>query len=414
MDDIYDVYGTKDELELFTNAVQRWEISLIDDLPEYMRIVYQALLDVYGEMEEEMLKEGKSYQLYYAKEAMKALVQAYFEESKWLGNNYIPTMEEYMKVALVSCAYPMLAITSLVGMGDIISKDDFEWLQSGPKIVHAISLLTRFMDDTVTHQYYFRVLGTMDIPLPLDKMTLASSDADALPKTMNTGKTYVVLVATGSFNPPTYMHLRMFELARDALNEEGCCVIGGYMSPVNDAYKKKGLISSEHRIKMCNLACKSSDFIMVDPWEASQNAYQRTLTVLSRVKSCLCESGVISGESTKVMLVCGSDLLESFSIPGFWVHEQIRTICRDYGVICIRREGHDAEKIIWKDDILIESKNNIKIVDEPIPNQISSSRIRECIAKGLSVKYLTADEVIDYIRQHQLYLSQPDSLEIPL
>lgn len=31
----------------------------------------------------------------------------------------------------------------------------------------------------------------------------------------------------------------MLELARDALNAEGYCVIGGYMSPVNDAYKKR-------------------------------------------------------------------------------------------------------------------------------------------------------------------------------
>jgi len=29
------------------------------------------------------------------------------------------------------------------------------------------------------------------------------------------------------------------ELARDALNSDGYCVIGGYLSPVNDAYKKK-------------------------------------------------------------------------------------------------------------------------------------------------------------------------------
>lgn len=29
------------------------------------------------------------------------------------------------------------------------------------------------------------------------------------------------------------------ELARDALNAKGFHVVGGYMSPVNDAYKKK-------------------------------------------------------------------------------------------------------------------------------------------------------------------------------
>jgi nicotinamide mononucleotide adenylyltransferase len=199
------------------------------------------------------------------------------------------------------------------------------------------------------------------------------------------------------------MHLRIFELARDALRSEGFCVIGGYMSPVTDAYKKRGLISAKHRIEMCNLACRSSEFIMVDPWEANQDTFQRTLTVLHRIKSSLVESGRLSGDSLKVMLVCGSDLLESFNIPGFWIREQVRTICRDFGVVCIRREGQDIGKLISNDEILIEYKSNIKIVDELVPNQISSTRVRDCISRGLSIKYLTADNVIDYITKHHLY-----------
>uniref|UniRef100_A0A5B7B3H4 Nicotinamide-nucleotide adenylyltransferase n=1 Tax=Davidia involucrata TaxID=16924 RepID=A0A5B7B3H4_DAVIN len=248
----------------------------------------------------------------------------------------------------------------------------------------------------------------MDIALPLDKLSVGSMERDGSPKCKTEDKMYVVLVSTGSFNPPTYMHLRIFELARDALNADGFCVIGGYMSPVNDAYKKKGLISAKHRIEMCRLACKSSGFIMVDPWEANQSTFQRTLTVLSRIKSFLCDSGLISGDSLKVMLVCGSDLLESFGIPGAWIREQVMTIFRDYGVVCIRREGQDIEKIISDDDILNKYKSNIKVVDELVPNQISSTRVRSCISKGLSIKYLTADEVIDYIQQHHLYLNSTD------
>uniref|UniRef100_A0A803M331 Cytidyltransferase-like domain-containing protein n=1 Tax=Chenopodium quinoa TaxID=63459 RepID=A0A803M331_CHEQI len=205
-----------------------------------------------------------------------------------------------------------------------------------------------------------------NIPLPLDKFSVSS----------NREKTSVVLVATGSYNPPTYMHLRMLELARDALNSEGYHVIGGYLSPVNDAYNKR----------------------------AKQSSYQRTLTVLTRVKSFLCENGLVSPDSLQVMLVCGSDLLESFATPGVWIPEQVQALCRDFGVACIRREGKDVEKIILSNDILNENKNNIKIVDELISNQISSTRIRDCITRGLSVKYLTADEVIDYIRKHNLYL----------
>ncbi|CAH2069833.1 unnamed protein product [Thlaspi arvense] len=234
----------------------------------------------------------------------------------------------------------------------------------------------------------------MDVSLPVDKLSIGSTPED---------KTYVVLVATGSFNPPTFMHLRMFELARDALHSEGSHVIGGYMSPVNDEYKKKGLLSAEHRLEMCNLACKSSDFIMVDPWEASQDSYQRTLVVLSRVKTFLTNNRLVPEESLKVMLLCGSDLLESFCTPGVWIPEQVKTICEDYGIVCIRREGQDVENIIFGDKTLYETRDNIRIVNNFVPNQISSSRLRQCISRGLSVKYLTEDGVIDYIRQNQLY-----------
>ncbi|KAF9610389.1 hypothetical protein IFM89_022300 [Coptis chinensis] len=131
---------------------------------------------------------------------------------------------------------------------------------------------------------------------------------------------------------------------------------------------------------------------MVDSWEAKQSNYQRTLTVLARISSSVCESKSIPRESLRVILVCGSDLLESFGIPGVWIREQVRAICRDYGVVCIRREGKDIER------------NNIKVVDELVPNQISSTRVRECISRRLSIKYLTPDDVIEYVKQQSLYL----------
>lgn len=38
----------------------------------------------------------------------------------------------------------------------------------------------------------------------------------------------------------------------------------------------QGLLSAEHRINLCKLACKSSDFIMVDPWEVFSLFCSRT------------------------------------------------------------------------------------------------------------------------------------------
>ncbi|TXG67320.1 hypothetical protein EZV62_008595 [Acer yangbiense] len=154
IDDIYDVYGTIEELEIFTSAVERWDISAIDQLPEYMKCCYEALLDVYSENENDFACEGKLYRLDYAKEAMKDIVRNYFREAKWCHEQHIPTMEEYMPVALVTSAYKMLATTSFVGMREIVTKQAFEWLFTDPnKMVQASSLICRLMDDMVSHKF---------------------------------------------------------------------------------------------------------------------------------------------------------------------------------------------------------------------------------------------------------------------
>ncbi|MCI18378.1 tricyclene synthase EBOS chloroplastic-like, partial [Trifolium medium] len=49
IDDIYDVYGTLDELQLFTTAVESWDINAIQILPEYMKIFFLALYNTVNE-----------------------------------------------------------------------------------------------------------------------------------------------------------------------------------------------------------------------------------------------------------------------------------------------------------------------------------------------------------------------------
>lgn len=61
-------------------------------------------------------------------------------------------------------------------------------------------------------------------------------------------KTPLLLVACGSFSPITYLHLRMFEMAADYVKfSTDFELLGGYLSPVSDAYRKAGLASAEHR-----------------------------------------------------------------------------------------------------------------------------------------------------------------------
>ncbi|PPD75280.1 hypothetical protein GOBAR_DD27795 [Gossypium barbadense] len=65
MDDIYDAYGTLEELQLLTNAVQRLDADYINQLPEYMKSFYEPLLDFYREMEEAMINKENQYQWFH-------------------------------------------------------------------------------------------------------------------------------------------------------------------------------------------------------------------------------------------------------------------------------------------------------------------------------------------------------------
>ncbi|XVF04090.1 hypothetical protein REPUB_Repub05bG0051700 [Reevesia pubescens] len=153
LDDTYDAYGTHEELDIFTKAIHRWDISCIDQLPDYMKVCYREMLNVYKEMEDLMAKQGKSYRVHFAKEAMKQQCQAYYIEAKWLNENHTPTLEEYMSIALVTCAYHMLTITSFVGMEDTIIEETFIWAFNVPKILRASTIVCRRMDDIVGHKF---------------------------------------------------------------------------------------------------------------------------------------------------------------------------------------------------------------------------------------------------------------------
>ncbi|KAF6110334.1 nicotinamide nucleotide adenylyltransferase 1 [Phyllostomus discolor] len=116
------------------------------------------------------------------------------------------------------------------------------------------------------------------------------------------GKTEVVLLACGSFNPVTNMHLRLFELARDYMNGTGKYrVVKGIISPVGDAYKKKGLISAHHRVIMAELATKNSSWVEVDSWESLQKEWTETEKVLRHHQEKLEASGCDRQQDSPVL-----------------------------------------------------------------------------------------------------------------
>ncbi|XP_054814459.1 (-)-germacrene D synthase-like [Prosopis cineraria] len=154
IDDTYDVYGTIDELELFTVAIERWDSSCLDDLPGYMKLIYKELLNMFEEIgDEDKGKEGRAYCVDYIIKDFKRLVQAFMTEARWLYRNYIPTTEEYLSISTVTSCVTFLSMSSFTYMGDIVSEDIFKWVQTQPKIIKASSVIVRVMDDIVSSEF---------------------------------------------------------------------------------------------------------------------------------------------------------------------------------------------------------------------------------------------------------------------
>lgn len=111
-------------------------------------------------------------------------------------------------------------------------------------------------------------------------------------------------------------------------------------------------------------------------------------------------------------LLCGADLLESFSVPNLWKIEDITQIVANYGLICITRAGSDAQKFIYESDLLWKYQSNIHLVDEWITNDISSTKIRRALRRGQSIRYLVPDLVQEYIEKHDLYSSESEDRNV--
>ena len=217
-------------------------------------------------------------------------------------------------------------------------------------------------------------------------------------------KQRVALALFGCFNPPTYQHLRLFELARDSLHKTGRYeVVKGMISPVHDNYAKKGLIPSTHRVAMLRLSVETSDWIFVNDWETKQKDWKLTNSVLQHLQEELDIEYKDKLPVPRVVLLCGADLLKSFATPDLWSSKDLEQILENNGIVVISREDSDAEKFVYESDQLSAWYRRIVFVREWVRHDLSSTKVRQCVKRGDSIKYLTPDSIISYIKEHGLY-----------
>ncbi|XP_055816086.1 1,8-cineol synthase, chloroplastic-like isoform X2 [Solanum dulcamara] len=94
IDDVYDVFGTLDELQIFTDAIQRWNIDELDKLPDNMKMCYFALDNFINEVAADAFEEQGIFILPYLRNAWRDLCKSYLREAKWYFSQYIPRRVE--------------------------------------------------------------------------------------------------------------------------------------------------------------------------------------------------------------------------------------------------------------------------------------------------------------------------------
>ncbi|MCL7051851.1 hypothetical protein MKW94_012680 [Papaver nudicaule] len=152
IDDIYDVHGYLDELKLFTETVERWDINLIEHLPHYMKICFLALNGITNQVAYEVLKKHGLDVSQYLKNAWADLCKAYLVEAEWYNNDYTPTLEEYLENGWISVGVPTVQIHAYFLLDDYqITKEALDCLKNGyPDILRWTSLIIRLVDDLAT------------------------------------------------------------------------------------------------------------------------------------------------------------------------------------------------------------------------------------------------------------------------
>ncbi|ESW22197.1 hypothetical protein PHAVU_005G135200 [Phaseolus vulgaris] len=101
IDDIYDIYGTLDELELFTYVIERWNVNSINTLPDYLVLCFLAIYNTVNGIAYDIFKERGIKCLPYLTKSWSNLCKAYLQEAKWFHNKIIPPFNEFLQNARI-------------------------------------------------------------------------------------------------------------------------------------------------------------------------------------------------------------------------------------------------------------------------------------------------------------------------
>ncbi|XP_074567915.1 monoterpene synthase 8, chloroplastic-like [Curcuma longa] len=148
LDDVYDVYGTLEELELITDAIDRWDVNAIEKFPDYLKLCFLAIFNTANDAAYRITKEKGLDILPYLKRAWRDLCNAFLVEAKWSHRSYTPTLQEYLDNAWISASCHVF-LTHAYCTSPYLTKQDLENFNAYPKLLQHSSVIFRLNNDLV-------------------------------------------------------------------------------------------------------------------------------------------------------------------------------------------------------------------------------------------------------------------------
>ncbi|XP_047969110.1 tricyclene synthase Oc15, chloroplastic-like isoform X1 [Salvia hispanica] len=145
IDDIFDLYGTIDELILFTEAVQKWDYDAMNMLPDYMKPCYKSLLDTTNEIGWTICKNHGYNPINSLNQTWASLCNAFLVEAKWFASENLPDANEYLANGKVSSGVHVVLVHLFFLLGhNATNLDDIS------NLISSVAAILRLWDDLGT------------------------------------------------------------------------------------------------------------------------------------------------------------------------------------------------------------------------------------------------------------------------
>ena len=127
-------------------AISEWDKSATSILPEYLKKYYNKLLTNFEEFEDQVT-DNEKYQVSYTKQEFQKQSTYYLQEAEWSNQKHKPSFKDQVAMSTKSSAVHLMCVASMVGWGNAMATEAFEWTACGNDAVIACAKIGRFMND---------------------------------------------------------------------------------------------------------------------------------------------------------------------------------------------------------------------------------------------------------------------------